>query len=243
MATLDHNLDLRGDSGAGSGPPSNGGDDGRSRPELPGYYERLRRYRLAVAVLLVAVVMFFVGLTSAYFFRQGWAEYNVHTNTYQADWKPLQLPSTLLLINTVVLLLSSLTLEMARRNLHHRAVTVGLSGVPGVAVEPERSLPWLGITLVLGAGFLAGQIAAWRALQHAGMFLGSNPSSSFFYVLTGAHAAHLAGGLIALIYAASTTVPGRSLATRRIVVDATSWYWHFMALLWVYIFALLRFAK
>jgi cytochrome c oxidase subunit 3 len=242
MGTLSHILTFRRDGGHND--HFTGGGD-RRRPELPGYYERLRRYRIAVAVLLVGVTMIFVALSSAYVVRQNWANEDPHTHEYRVDWKPLEMPTTLLLINTGVLLLSSVTLEMARRNLHHRAVTVGLTGVPGVAVDPERSLPWLGITLALGFGFLGGQLMAWRALHRAGVFLASNPSSSFFYVLTGTHAIHLAGGLVALIYAASTTLLVRQggMATRRVVVDATSWYWHFMAGLWIYVFALLHFAK
>jgi cytochrome c oxidase subunit 3 len=240
MGTLSHILKFGGTS-AGDDYPAGGGC--RARADETGFYERVRRYRLAVFLLMIGIVMIFTGLVSAYVFRQGWATENPHTHEYQIDWKPLPLPNTLLLINTAVLLLSSFTLEMARRNLNARAVTADLGSVPGVAVEPERSLPWLGITLVLGVGFLAGQIIAWHAMENAGWFLSGNPSSSFFYVLTGTHAVHLAGGLVALLYAASTTLLGRSLTTRRIVVDAAGWYWHFMALLWVFLYSLLHFAK
>jgi cytochrome c oxidase subunit 3 len=244
MGLLKQSIGIRGTGHAN--PPPNGGDGEPYRPgrnEPAGYYERLRRYRLAVGVLLLSVIMIFVALTSAYIVREGMGQYDVTTHSYVYDWKPVQLPNALLLLNTAVLLLSSFTLEMARRNLNARAVTAGLSGLPGVAVEPERSMPWLGITLVLGLGFLTGQYMAWRELQHEGLFLATNPSSSFFYVLTGAHAAHLMGGLVALLYAALATTLGKSLATRRVVVDATSWYWHFMAVLWIYIFALLHFGR
>ena len=56
------------------------------------------------------------------------------------------------------------------------------------------------------------------------------------------HGLHLLGGIIALLYAAAATFRSRPLERRRIVIDVTAWYWHFMALLWVYIFALLQFA-
>lgn len=244
MGTLNSAIKTGG-TGHGTKIPNGGGGDpyrpGRNEP--PGYYERLRRYRLAVGVLLVSVIMIFVALTSAYIVREGMGSYDVTSHSYVYDWKPIQLPNALLLLNTAVLLLSSFTLEMARRNLNARAVTEGLSGLPGVAVEPERSMPWLGITLVLGFGFLGGQYMAWRELHRAGLFLVTNPSSSFFYVLTATHAAHLIGGLVALLYAALATTLGKSLATRRIVVDAAGWYWHFMAALWVYVFALLHFGK
>src|SRR5947209_4581648 len=170
MEALSHILGFRGTSGDDY-PPAG---DRRIRAELPGYYERLRRYRIAVFALMIGVLMIFTGLTSAYVFRQGWATEDPRTHEYRRDWRPLELPNTLLLINTAVLLLSSLTLEMSRRNLHARAVTAGLSGVPGVAVEPEHSLPWLGITLVLGAGFLIGQVSVWRMLERAGLYLSGN---------------------------------------------------------------------
>ena len=245
MGTLKHSVGIHG-TGRAENPPNGGGDNGGYRPgrhEPAGYYERLRRYRLAVGVLLLSVIMIFVALSSAYIVRAGMGNFDPVTHTYVYDWKPIQLPNLLLLLNTAVLLLSSFTLEMARRNLNARAVTAGLSGLPGVAVEPERSTPWLGITLILGMGFLAGQYMAWRVLRAEGLFLATNPSSSFFYVLTGAHAAHLIGGLIALLYAAFAVTLGKSLATRRVVVDAASWYWHFMAVLWIYIFALLHFGR
>jgi len=73
--------------------------------------------------------------------------------------------------------------------------------------------------------------------------LATSPSSSFFYLLTGSHAVHLAGGVIALIVAAITSLLHRPVEARRIVVDVTAWYWHFMAVLWVYVFALLWFAR
>jgi cytochrome c oxidase subunit 3 len=61
-------------------------------------------------------------------------------------------------------------------------------------------------------------------------------------VLTGAHAVHLLAGILALIYASAMLFRSRALERRRIAVDVTAWYWHFMALLWLYIFALLKFA-
>jgi cytochrome c oxidase subunit 3 len=62
-------------------------------------------------------------------------------------------------------------------------------------------------------------------------------------LLLGTHAVHLAGGVIALIYAAATTWLHRPVETRRIVIDVAAWYWHFMAFLWMYIFAVLLIAR
>ena len=106
----------------------------------------------------------------------------------------------------------------------------------------EKNRPWLGIPILLGVAFLAGQWLAWGALHDRGFYLDTNPSSSFAFVLTIAHALHLAGGMLAMIWAASTSLLHRPPEARRIAVDITAWYWHFMALLWIYIFALIEIA-
>ena len=104
-------------------------------------------------------------------------------------------------------------------------------------------LPWLGITVFLGLCFLVGQVQVWNILRVQGAFLASNPSRSLFYILTGTHAVHLVGGLAGLLYA----VTGRLLAARfesqRIAVEVTGWYWHYLAFLWIGIFALVHFAR
>jgi cytochrome c oxidase subunit 3 len=233
-----------GGSGIDAEPPLGFGGDGSGQDDggAPGYYERLRRYRMAVGLFLVAVVMIFVSLSSAYVVRQGLGVWDDATNTYKQDWHPVPLPYTLLLINTAILLLSSFAIEMARRSINRHAVTAGMRRVL-VAEDPERSVPWLGITLVLGAGFLVGQVAAGKQLAHTGWLISTTPSSSFFYVLTGTHAVHLFGGLLALVYATLTPFLHRSLDSRRLTVDAASWYWHFMGMLWLYIFGLLHFMR
>ena len=232
MATLNPTLveERRPLSGGGSGAPpraGDGGDGGR-----PNFGDRLRRNRIGMVVALAPIAMLFVAFTSAYIVRQGLGE----------DWRAMALPG-ILWINTVILLASSITLELARRGLARQAALAGVPSVPGVAPVKASSAPWLPITLVLGLGFLAGQWMAWSQLARQGMFISSNPSSSFFYLLTGAHAIHLAGGVLALLYAAATAVLSRAWERRRMVVEVTSWYWHFMAVLWIYIFALLQFAQ
>ena len=98
------------------------------------------------------------------------------------------------------------------------------------------------MTIALGFCFLAGQWMVWRTLADRGFFVATAPSSSFVYLLTAGHAVHLMGGILALLVAGAASLLHRSLESRRIVVDVTAWYWHFMALLWIYILALLEFA-
>jgi cytochrome c oxidase subunit III len=171
----------------------------------------------AIWVVLAAITMSFAAFTSALIVRQGSA----------SDWRHLTLPSVLYL-NTLVLVASSVTLELARRR-----VAVSPSGWVRVTGDATR---WLYLTLGLGLLFVAGQYAAWRQLSSQGVYLATNPSSSFFYVLTAAHGLHVLGGLGGLIHVIGRL--GRS-ALRRNTLEAASRYWHFMAILWLYLLFLL----
>ena len=117
-----------------------------------------------------------------------------------------------------------------------------MHSIPGVSLGTKRNLPWLGITIVLGLSFLTGQWLAWHDLAARGFFVYTGPSVSFVYLMTGGHAVHLMGGIVALLVAALAVLFRRPLESRRIIVDVTVWYWHFMALLWIYILALLEYA-
>jgi cytochrome c oxidase subunit 3 len=247
MATLTPTApvnDLQAGRGGGATPPqSGGGDDGRGSNGAPNYGQRLRRARLGLIVGLTSVTMLFVGFTSALVFRQGVPTLDERTGTYVRDWMQVNLPTALLLVNTLLLVLSSITVELARRQIARQAALAPVQSIPGVSLGQERSFPWLGSTVVLGLGFLTGQWMAWRELANRGFYVATSPSSSFVYLLTAAHAVHLAGGLLALLYASVISMLQRPVEGRRIVVDVTAWYWHFMAFLWIYIFALLEFVR
>ena len=228
----------RGDDG--NLPPVRGGDD--RRPGAPDYGTRLRRARLGLLVALTPVLMLFVSFTSAYVVRQGLPSLDPRTATLIRDWIPVTLPK-LLLINTLVLVLSSVFMELARRQTRSQAGLVSVAIPERVSASERMSVPWLSLTLVLGLVFLFGQWMAWKQLAANGFYVATTPSSSFIYLLTGTHAVHLMGGVLALFVAGMASLLGRSLATRSIVVDVTAWYWHFMAGLWIYILCLLEFAN
>jgi cytochrome c oxidase subunit 3 len=224
-------------------PREGGGGDNRPDSGAPDYRTRLRRARLALLVTFVPISMLFVSFTSAYIVRRGLPTLDPGTNALVHDWLPVQLPTTLFLLNTAVLLLSSVTIEFARRQLARQSALEPLHSIPGVSLGAERRVPWLGVTIVLGLCFLAGQWMAWSALETSGFYVSTVPSSSFVYLLTGGHALHLMGGIIALLIAGAATILHRPLESRRIIVEVTAWYWHFMALLWIYILGLLEFAR
>ena len=187
--------------------------------------------------------MIFVSFTTAYVVRKAGAVWDPARNEYVSNWIPTTLPVTTLLVNTIILLLSSLSLELARRRAAEDVELAPIARIPGIRVADNRSLPWLWLTITLGLMFLGGQYVAWRQLQLSRINIETNISSSFFFILTGVHAVHLMGGILALLYAGCTTWLHRPPETRRIVIDVTAWYWHFMAVLWIYVFALLYFAR
>jgi cytochrome c oxidase subunit 3 len=171
----------------------------------------------AIWVFLFAVTMMFAAFSSALIVRKG----------SSMDWQSFTLPS-ILYFNTFLLLVSSVTLEVARRRV---ATYMG-----GLRLKSEHPARWLYITLGLGLLFVIGQYVAWRQLNAQGLYLATNPSSSFFYLLTAVHAIHVLGGLSALLYVISKL---NKLTLRRNTMVATARYWHFMGVLWVYLIVLL----
>ena len=232
-----------GQGGGGTRPPAfGGGGDGRGDGS-PDYGARLRRVRLGLAIGLTSITMIFVSLTSAYVVRRGLPTLDERTNSYVRDWIPVDLPIWLLLVNTALLMASSITVELARRQITRQAALAPVRSIPGVSLGEDKGFPWLAVTAVLGGGFLTWQWMAWRELADRGFYLSTSASSSFVYLLTATHGVHLAGGILVLLYAATVSLLHRPVEARRIVVDVTAWYWHFMFLLWLYIFGLLWFMR
>jgi len=168
-------------------------------------------------VVLFAITMMFAAFTSALIVRKG----------ASLDWRGFRLPPVLYL-NTLLLIASSVTLEAGRRR-----VAAFMGGLKTLGESPAR---WLYITLSLGLLFVAGQYVAWLQLRAEGLYLATNPSSSFFYLLTAVHALHVLGGLGGLIYVIRK-LSNSSLRRNQLV--ATARYWHFMGALWVYLLLLL----
>lgn len=186
-------------------------------------------YRLGMWLALAALTMLFFAMTSAYIVRRGLGP----------DWRAIPMPPVLLL-NTALLLASSATMERSRRLLRSDRSAAGR---------------WLSATFLLGLAFLFGQWFAWRDLAGQGLYLSTNPHSSFFYLLTALHGCHVLGGVIALGYVAVgvwsnpgalvlSTPRGPALLLRSPEsqvrwVEGTAIYWHFVDGLWLYLLVLL----
>jgi len=200
--------------GGGNGFPKNGG--GRQGQGGDSFRFSPDRYRIGVWVAISSILMLFVALASAYIVRSASGN----------DWQPIVMPKVLWL-STALILISSLTME--RRSLTQQSDT-----------SYGR---WLIITIVLGLGFLASQVFAWRQLVRQGAYLASNPYNSFFYLFTAAHGLHLFGGILALSYLLLRTTKKRgaieSELRRGAAAGAATIYWHFMDGLWVALFLLL----
>ena len=235
-----------GRGGQGPRPPvsGNGGGDGNgANGSSPDYIHRLRRARLGFVILAVWVSMLFISFTSAYVVRKDLPSLNQNTNQLLKDWIPINLPVQLLLVNTFVLLASSVTMELARRKMAQQVALAPVGSIPGVAIGREKTNFWLLITAGLGFVFLIGQWLAWGELKNRGFYVNSNPSSSFAYLLTAVHAIHLMGGIIALLYEVIASLRHKAVESRRIVIEIASLYWHFMAALWIYVFCLMAFVR
>lgn len=227
--------------GGGDGRGRDGGDS--QRDLMPNYGERLRRARLGLAIALTPILMLFISFTAVYLVRRGFLSVDSATETYIRTWIPVLLPWKILLANTALLIASSVTIDFARRAITREAALAPVRTIPGVSLGNERHFPWLGVTTFLGFLFLAMQLYAWKNLSSRGFHLRGGTSSSFIYVLTAMHGLHLAGGLLALLYADVTSWFDRvRVENRRIIVDVTSWYWHAMTAIWIYILILFSFA-
>jgi cytochrome c oxidase subunit 3 len=129
----------------------------------------------------------------------------------------------LLWVNTAVLIVSSVVLHRARRALRARN-------------RSQFNLWWTAAT-VLGGVFLVGQAIVWNQLRDAGVYVATNPSSSFFYVLTFVHALHLIGGMTALIYVDVQAWRLQLGPAKRTTIDISAIFWHYLDALWLLLMA------
>jgi cytochrome c oxidase subunit 3 len=217
------------------------GDNWNNRPQgRRGPRERLSQARVGLFFALGGDLMFFIALISVFFVNKVSGHFDAY-NRYINDWLPTVIPS-ILWLNTGVLILSSATAEAARQSMFRESDAMdewlGLSHPVS-----KRATIWLSATLLLGATFLAGQWTAWHQLAAQHVFMHSNPSSHYFYLITATHAAHLLLGIVALLCSLTLLRRSRSLEQKQVWVDSTVWYWHVMGALWIFLFVLLEFCQ
>jgi cytochrome c oxidase subunit III len=187
-----------------------GGDDGNS-----GRGANRAASFTGLFVLLAASTMAFAAFTSAFVVRRGLSDMD--------DWTGVHYPK-ILFLNTAILLASSFVLDLSRRALKRG--------------DRSKFNFWWSAATALGLLFLGGQVAAWYQLNQAGVFVSTNPASSFFYVLTAAHAFHLIGGVVALLYVDVQALRLRLGPAKRTAIDVTAIFWHFLDGLWLFLMVL-----
>ncbi len=169
--------------------------------------------RLGLFVFLAVVTSLFALFISAYTMRME-----------LGDWRPLPDPQ-LLWLNTGLLILSSIALQWAHNAARREQV------------ETVRNALFVGGFFAFA--FMVGQLLAWQQLVDAGYFAAANPANAFFYLITGLHALHLLGGLVAWGRTTVKLLTGSEIAKIRISVELCAVYWHFLLVIWVILFGLM----
>ena len=180
---------------------------------------KIHPQKFALWAAMASITMMFGAFTSAYIVKQAagnWLEFSMPVAFY---------------FSTVLLILSSLFL--------HRSFT-------GFKQVKERQYKvFLSLAFILGLSFVVLQYVGWLELYRMGVDLKGNVSGSFFYLLSGIHALHVLGGLAALSVAMlhAFTLPFRVTGKRIHRFDLVINYWHFMDILWIYLFFFLLLSK
>jgi len=165
---------------------------------------------------MFSISMFFAGLTSAFIVRKA-----------EGNWTEFILPSWFI-YSSIIIVISSLILFFVKRQLRKKSSIFNL----------------VFLVFLLGLSFAYFQVQGWNELTTQGVYLtgeGSNVAGSFLYVLTLSHLVHLAGGLIAMLFVSVKSKLNLYSIDNCLGVEIVSIYWHFLALLWLYIFVFLKF--
>ena len=172
---------------------------------------KIHTHKLALWVGIATIIMMFGAFTSAYLVRRA-----------AGNWYEFKLPD-IFFLNTLVILASSVTLHFA-----YRAFVKGIE---------RRYKQLLVTTFVLGIAFVVLQYQGWKALTAMGATFTANPSTSFVYVISGVHAAHVLGGITALVVAMvhAFYLPFKPTPRRQLRLDLVLNYWHFVDVLWIYL--------
>jgi cytochrome c oxidase subunit 3 len=169
--------------------------------------------KFAMWLFIGSVVMLFASLTSAYIVRQA-----------EGNWLYFELPG-ILTVSTVVILLSSVTMQLA----YWSARKDNLQNVKALVVA----------TTFLGVAFLVLQFLGWKDLVTNQIYLVGNPSGSFLYVITGLHGLHIISAIVFLLIVLVSAFRFRIHSKSLLQIEMCTTYWHFLGGLWLYLFVFL----
>lgn len=177
----------------------------------------VNKWKFIIWLFIVTIIMFFAAFTSAYLVRRA-----------EGNWTDFQIP-VIFWYSTAVLIVSSIFMH--------------LSYLAAKKDEFGRLRTFISLTFGFGLIFLIMQYLGWLDLQSQGIFLKGNPSGSFYYVLTGLHGFHLITGLVVLLYAFIAARKMEVHSKNMIQMEVCATYWHFLDILWVYLFLFLLFFR
>jgi cytochrome c oxidase subunit 3 len=178
---------------------------------------KIHPHKFTLWVAMGSIIMMFAGLTSAYIVKSN-----------QPKWTTFEMPVTFW-YSTGVLLLSSLTVQMALKAFKEREMA------------SYRRL--ITVTSLLGLVFIALQYVGFSQLWNSGITLKGSGSAQFMYVIFGLHALHILGGIIALLVMFFKAFSAHVRNYNPVPVEVVSTYWHFVDVLWVYLFIFFMFIQ
>ncbi len=181
---------------------------------------RARFAKTGLRVLMAVITSLFFLFIVAFMIRSQISDWE-HLS---GPWKPLADPWRLW-INTSMLILGSVCLQWAR--------------VASRRGNSKRAVEGLVLSGLFTTSFIFGQVWVWQQLVSLGYFVNSNPANSFFYLLTGLHALHLVGGMIAWVRTTVKAWSGVSVQQLNLSIELCAMYWHYLLALWLVLMALL----
>ena len=171
--------------------------------------KRIHPHKFTLWVAIGSIVMMFAGLTSAFIVKSN-----------QVGWQTITMPKVFW-VSTAVIIISSITLQMALRSFKQR--------------EMNQYRLLIGLTLLLGVGFLVLQWIGFQQLWEQKITFKGSGAGQFLYVIFGLHAVHVIGGLLALVVMFVKAFIGRTKLYSSVPVEVMATYWHFVDLLWLYL--------
>jgi cytochrome c oxidase subunit 3 len=177
--------------------------------------KKIHPHKFTLWVAIASIIMMFAGLTSAYIVKGS-----------MPGWVNVSMPK-LFYYSTAVMLISSLTMQMAVKSFKERNMQ-----------QYRRTIT---VTAILGAAFIVMQVLAFKQLYHAGVRMEGSGAGQFLYIIFGLHALHVLGGVIALLVMFGKAFSARVRNYNPVPVEVASTYWHFVDLLWIYLFVFFLF--
>jgi len=169
--------------------------------------------KFALWLFIASVVMLFASLTSAYIVREA-----------EGNWVYFELPQ-LFYVTSVIVILSSITLQLAY--------------IAAKKDDLQKVKLWIVLTSIFGVAFLVGQFMAWKDLVLNSIYLVGNPSGSFLYIITGLHALHVVSAVVFLFVVLGAAFKFNVHSKKLSQMEMCLTYWHFLSVLWLYLFVFL----